>query len=310
MVFIILLVKITIEGAKNEDMWSVFLKVLMNHLQMLIVFSSFDINWPPQVTQIFEFAKPIKLVTSAVVSFDCFIDRRDPFFIDKYLFRYTEGDLPIIYIKLVVLAIMPIVMIIISYVSWSLILRIQGRYSKEQQQSKFIATMVLLLFIIHPSLTQSMIDLFNCRSYSESTESTDRLLIDLQVHCWNDPLHRNFTFYVALPCLIVWGLGIPATIFVMMRKESGKLDTQGVKQKFGFLFNGYKRNNYFWEIVIMYRKILCIFIAVLIKYIGKGVIMEAMVMLIVLLFFLQANSQRRPFLNRALNDIENLSLIA
>ena len=92
-----------------------------------------------------------------------------------------------------------------------------------------------------------------------------------------------------------------------MKKESGTLETLATKQKFGFLFNGYKRNNYFWEIVIMYRKIFCIFIAILLK--GKGIILQAMVMLIVLLFFLQANSGRRPFLNRALNDIENLSLV-
>lgn len=92
-----------------------------------------------------------------------------------------------------------------------------------------------------------------------------------------------------------------------MRKESGKLETLAAKQKFGFLFNGYKRNNYFWEIVIMYRKVLCIIIAIILK--GKGIILQAMVMLIVLLFFLQANSGRRPFLNRALNDIENLSLM-
>ena len=58
----------------------------------------------------------------------------------------------------------------------------------------------------------------------------------------------------------------------------------------------------------MYRKILCIFIAVLLKV--KGIILQAMVLLIVLLFFLQANSSRRPFLNRALNDIENLSLMS
>ena len=90
--------------------------------------------------------------------------------------------------------------------------------------------------------------------------------------------------YVALPCFVIWGLGIPATIFVLMRKENETLETQATKQKFGFLFNGYKKNNYYWEIVIMYRKILCIFIAILLK--GKGVILQAMVMLIVLLFFL------------------------
>jgi len=34
------------------------------------------------------------------------------------------------------------------------------------------------------------------------------------------------------------------------------------KQKFGFLYNGYKKEYFFWEIVIMYRKILIIFISV------------------------------------------------
>jgi hypothetical protein len=42
----VLLVNAVITGAEKEDLWSVFLKVLMNHLQMLIVFSSFDIDWP------------------------------------------------------------------------------------------------------------------------------------------------------------------------------------------------------------------------------------------------------------------------
>ena len=53
-----------------------------------------------------------------------------------------------------------------------------------------------------------------------------------------------------------------------MRKESDRLDTDAVKQRFGFLYNGYKRQNYYWEIVIMYRKIFCIFIAVFLRNIG------------------------------------------
>jgi len=113
------------------------------------------------------------------------------------------------------------------------------------------------------------------------SNTTKRLTIDLQVVCFEDKLHQIFAFYVALPCFVVWGLGIPATIFVLMRKECGTLETQATKQKFGFLFNGYKRDTYFWEIVIMYRKILCIFIGIFVK----GSILQAMVMLIVLLFF-------------------------
>ena len=98
--------------------------------------------------------------------------------VNPYLFRYLPGDMPIIYIKLCILAVLPIVLIIVSYVAWSIILRIQNR--REEHYTKFIATMVLLLFITHPSLTQSMIDMFNCKNLSDSNgESVNRLVIDL-----------------------------------------------------------------------------------------------------------------------------------
>ena len=57
----------------------------------------------------------------------------------------------------------------------------------------------------------------------------------------------------------------------------------------------------------MYRKIFCIFIAVFLRRIG--IIVQALVLLIVLMMFMQANSSRRPFAARALNDIESFSLI-
>jgi hypothetical protein len=56
----------------------------------------------------------------------------------------------------------------------------------------------------------------------------------------------------------------------------------------------------------MYRKIICIFIAVFLKQ--TGIIVQALVLLIMLVVFLQANSSNRPFAERALNDIEALSL--
>lgn len=194
---------------------------------------------------------------------------------------------------------LPIGLMIIVYVVWFVICKIKKQM--DQLFSKFIATIVLLLFLIHPSLTQSMIDMFNCQEFDGEL----RLLVDLQIVCF-EGMHKSIVFGVALPCLIVWGLGIPVTVFILMRKEKDKLDTIAVKQRFGFLYNGYKRHNYFWEIVIMYRKILCIFIAVFLNRVG--IIVQALVLLLLLVTFLQANNNRRPFANRSLNDIEGMSL--
>ena len=74
---------------------------------------------------------------------------------------------------------------------------------------------------------------------------------------------------LALPCFILWGLGIPAVIYWLMKQEERNLDTDGVKIRFGFLYLGYKRDVYFWEIVIMYRKIIALCIAVLMTPLGS-----------------------------------------
>jgi hypothetical protein len=42
-------------------------------------------------------------------------------------------------------------------------------------------------------------------------------------------MHPYVAYYIALPCLIMWGLGIPLIVFVMMRKDAEKLDTVAVK---------------------------------------------------------------------------------
>lgn len=144
--------------------------------------------------------------------------------------------------------------------------------------------------------------MFNCQSF----DSDLRLMIDLENICW-EGLHTLMALGVALPCLIIWGLGIPASVWVVLRRERDRLDTMAAKEKFGFLYNGYKRNSYFWEIVIMYRKILMIAISVFMNRVG--LVVQALVLLIMMAGFLYVNNARRPFISRSLNDIEDLSLL-
>jgi len=147
-----------------------------------------------------------------------------------------------------------------------------------------------------------MVDMFDCQEFDGDL----RLMTDLQVICWKG-MHLQMSIYIAFPCLFMWGLGIPAGTFVLMRREKDRLDTVAAKEKFGFLYNGYKRKAFYWEIVIMYRKIACIFIAVFMNRIG--LVVQALVLLLLLVTFLQINNLMRPFAARALNDIESISLI-
>lgn len=112
----------------------------------------------------------------------------------------------------------------------------------------------------------------------------------------------------ALPGLVIWGMGIPAAIYWLMSREERNLDTNAVRIQFGFLYNGYKRDNYHWEIVIMYRKIFSLMIAIFLT--PLGVICQASFLIIFLMVFQQMNTMKRPYLTRQLNDTEDLSILA
>ena len=120
-------------------------------------------------------------------------------------------------------------------------------------------------------------------------------------------MHRSIGLPVAGVCIIAWGIGIPALIYILMAKEKENLATVAVKMKFGFLYNGYKKDNFYWEIIIMYRKIICFFIAVALR--NTGIIVQGFILLIMLVIFYQLNGINRPFGTRALNEVEDASLL-
>jgi hypothetical protein len=43
-----------------------------------------------------------------------------------------------------------------------------------------------------------------------------------------------------------------------MRANKDNLNNIKVKEQFGFLYNGFRDRTYFWEIYIMYRKVLVV----------------------------------------------------
>ena len=112
---------------------------------------------------------------------------------------------------------------------------------------------------------------------------------------------------IALPSIFIWGLGIPFFAWVVLSRSKNQLELDESREKYGFLYNGYKKQYYFWESINMYRKIIIIFISVFLKL--AGVITQALVIFLVLIIFLIINLKLMPFAFKSLNDMEILSLI-
>ena len=111
---------------------------------------------------------------------------------------------------------------------------------------------------------------------------------------------------VALPSLIVWGLGFPFTLFLLFNRQRHRLADLSIRDAYGFLFRGYKSDYYFWELTIFYRKVILIFICIFISTFGA--ITQALIVFLVQISFLLLNFRKKPHINEALFDLETLSI--
>ena len=88
------------------------------------------------------------------------MDTRDPLSIKRYFFRTGEKEIRVIYQKLFIMAFAPILLAVFVITFWGILLK--KRNKLDQIETRFMATVVIIFFLIHPTITSMMIDLFNC----------------------------------------------------------------------------------------------------------------------------------------------------
>eukprot|EP00347_Sterkiella_histriomuscorum_P012942 403366626 len=284
----VFLIRSTLNSASDKNnITNIYFKILINHFQLIMMTATFDINWTDEIKGFFSETKQVATVSSQVFSIDCFLDNRyeDP----NSQQGGEDPQIRIFFVKLVMIAVFPILLIIGCFIIWSAIKLILKR--KINIKNSITSSVVIALFLAHSSIVQYMFYDFKCKKVDDQ----ERVLNDLEVVCW-DVQHTIYSYFVALPSILVWGLGTPLFAFSLLLKNKDKLDTLVIREQYGFIYRGYKQSFYFWEIIIIYRKILIIFIAIFIK--TAGVIAQTLFVLIVLI------------IRRALNNLESLSLIA
>ena len=72
---------------------------------------------------------------------------------------------------------------------------------------------------------------------------------------------KIFSNYVALPALLLYMLVLPILTMVYLWKQHGVMwSNRKMVFRFGLLYSGYAKNRWYWEIFVVVRKILLIFI--------------------------------------------------
>eukprot|EP00359_Climacostomum_virens_P007602 CAMPEP_0204901898 /NCGR_PEP_ID=MMETSP1397-20131031/3348_1 /ASSEMBLY_ACC=CAM_ASM_000891 /TAXON_ID=49980 /ORGANISM="Climacostomum Climacostomum virens, Strain Stock W-24" /LENGTH=1637 /DNA_ID=CAMNT_0052070321 /DNA_START=1200 /DNA_END=6113 /DNA_ORIENTATION=- len=272
-------------ATRNRSLMSVYLKILMNYFQITSVTTYFKLNWPSLFVQLI----------SANMTLS---DASDKTFTASCIFPELNSK-ETFYLNISVIAVLPFCLICATIVVWVLI-RLQS-VPVDHWRDKLVGSMTVLIFLIHPFLTKQMFSIFAC----EKVESDSWISSDFSIMCW-DYEHYFYVLAFAMPSLIIWVCFLPIFCVFFLFKKRMKLEDASSKYILGFLYHGYRPEVFYWEFVVLYRKIGIIVVAVFMNTYETN---QAVTAVILLFFFYVLQIRVKPYSNAKLNTTEELSIV-
>jgi hypothetical protein len=276
------LIKSSIKSAyAPKSLFSVYLKIFMNYTQIIVLTTTFNLNWPSLVIQMFAVQQTAGGVSDQVFSVDCEVSE------DSY---FTQ-------IKL--LTFLPLIIGALVLVVW---IGLNLRQTVKDFRAKLMMSWIVLLFLIHPTIVKKVFGIFNC---TEVETGEFWLSSDLSVRCW-DAKHIQVVVCFAVSTIIVWCVSVPSLCLIQLIRVRKHLDEAQPKLMFGFLIHGYSPQHFYWEFVILYRKIIIIGCSV---FLSQNIPVQALTVMLLLLVSLHMQNSSVPFINSELNGMELRSIL-
>jgi hypothetical protein len=168
-------------------------------------------------------------------------------------------------------------------------------------KSIFVNFVIVLGFLIHPSIVAAVCDNF---SFVQLGQNTAFMSMDHSEMYWSDN-HRQNTFRFTLPTFLFWVVGLPAVLMFYLWLHRHHLDKESFWKKAHLLYDGYKREYYWWEGIVTARKVALISAVVL----GNLRQTRSALTLIVIFFAALLHENQRPFALPFLHWAESASLL-
>jgi hypothetical protein len=275
---------------EHAALHSIYLKIFANYLQLVLLTTQLSLEWPSFVYGLFSIQQNSGTATDQFLSVDCYLGNSGHD--DAYKNLYFD--------KLKLIALIPVIFSLAATAFWTAHFAV--RRDKGVFRREWVATLVVLFFLIHPNILRSNFSYFAC---TEIESGEFWLKENLDIRCF-DSEHNSFALAVVLPVLVVWGLLVPLLVLLYLARNRRELSEINTKLRFGFLYNGFKKSKFYWEFVIILRKIVIICIVVFIG--NQSIPIQALTLVLILLNFLVLQYLTRPYASVELNQMELRSI--
>ena len=245
------------------------IKIAFAHFQVMAIASNFPFRWPPLTETMFRAMDALSSVSEDVIALECmFAESRMKAEND------AEPQESVVFAATSLVLIGPLILLMLFTVFWigmhlyqnarkpyqqantdtwtknplpsSIVAEPSSRKRRvslhsqkvpitwKRTRERIIVSCIVVAVIMHPTLTRRSVKLLTC----DTLDGGSYLRSDLEVICWQGA-HIFWAFFVGLPFLLVYALGIPIVSWYVLYKRRHKLDTDNATVKrFGFLYIG------------------------------------------------------------------------
>jgi len=134
-----------------------------------------------------------------------------------------------------------------------------------------------------------------------------RVIADLRMKCFSNE-HLLWCILFGVPIILIWSIGIPLTAFFILYTNRHDLNSPKVKRYYLMIYQGFKNDRYFWELVNTIRKVSILAINV---FLSRERLAYRIIFLTLLLFlFYRLQIRMEPYKNLINNQLERIEIIA
>jgi len=169
-----------------------------------------------------------------------------------------------------------------------------------------VVLFIITAFILQPNIMQATLEMFRCVNYGSESDPIYFMKEDSEIQCWTY-LHVFWSVIIALPNFVLWTIALPLILLKVLRKNAKNLSNPELYAKYSFVYEGLKKDKYYWEFVILTRKSLLIIIFVFLNFISSQ--SQAFATFLVILTFGAIHYVKWPYDDERLNRAELLSLL-
>ena len=183
-------------------------------------------------------------------------------------------------------------------------LEFRGNHKSQaaEHATSWVVSVLILMFMVHSAVASKSFVVFNCFEYEK-----DKFVIESDYSLTCDMGDRDYknNYLKGLMGIVFYGLGIPMTIFGLLYANRKRLDDRQVLELYGFIYDGFRKEFYWWEVFIMMRKLAIAFCMVALSYYP---FLQAFCAAGLMVLYLVSHVAASPFEHKVLNDLESFSL--